>query len=252
MKIQLASDLHFEFLDAQQEQKVLDMFTGEADVLVLAGDIVPLRSIDQVRSILGALCDRYAHVVYVPGNHEYYNTEPESARLLLGAVANEIHNLKVLKNSYLSLNGVKFFGGTMWFPDLEDNFKFKKQLNDFCCITGLEPWCYEQNAEFRKWARAMITEDTIVVSHHSPSFRSVPARFADRVPGGPGVNRFFVSDEETLISALQPRLWLHGHTHDPFDYMLGNTRVVCNPLGYPDDGDGARYNRNLVIDVGGR
>jgi hypothetical protein len=27
-------------------------------------------------------------------------------------------------------------------------------------------------------------------------------------------------------------LWTHGHMHDPFDYMIGSTRVVCNPRGY--------------------
>ena len=29
-------------------------------------------------------------------------------------------------------------------------------------------------------------------------------------------------------------LWVHGHTHDSFDYKVnGHTRVVCNPRGYP-------------------
>jgi hypothetical protein len=28
------------------------------------------------------------------------------------------------------------------------------------------------------------------------------------------------------------KLWTHGHTHDPFDYKIGKTRVVCNPRGY--------------------
>jgi len=28
------------------------------------------------------------------------------------------------------------------------------------------------------------------------------------------------------------KLWTHGHTHEDFDYMLGSTRVVCNPRGY--------------------
>ena len=30
----------------------------------------------------------------------------------------------------------------------------------------------------------------------------------------------------------QPRLWIHGHTHESFDYQIGKTRVVCNPRGY--------------------
>ena len=30
----------------------------------------------------------------------------------------------------------------------------------------------------------------------------------------------------------QIKLWTHGHTHHEFDYMVGSTRVVCNPRGY--------------------
>ena len=27
-------------------------------------------------------------------------------------------------------------------------------------------------------------------------------------------------------------LWIHGHTHDSFDYEVAGTRVICNPKGY--------------------
>ena len=27
-------------------------------------------------------------------------------------------------------------------------------------------------------------------------------------------------------------LWIHGHTHESFDYEIGKTRVICNPRGY--------------------
>jgi predicted phosphodiesterase len=27
-------------------------------------------------------------------------------------------------------------------------------------------------------------------------------------------------------------VWIHGHTHDSFDYSRNGTRVVCNPRGY--------------------
>ena len=33
----------------------------------------------------------------------------------------------------------------------------------------------------------------------------------------------------------QPKLWIHGHSHDRCDYLLGKTRVVANPLGYPNE-----------------
>jgi len=30
----------------------------------------------------------------------------------------------------------------------------------------------------------------------------------------------------------QIKLWTHGHMHNASDYMIGETRVVCNPRGY--------------------
>jgi hypothetical protein len=37
---------------------------------------------------------------------------------------------------------------------------------------------------------------------------------------------------ELILSNPQIKLWTHGHTHELFDYMIGSTRVVCNPRGY--------------------
>jgi hypothetical protein len=62
------------------------------------------------------------------------------------------------------------------------------------------------------------------------TFESVPLRFARSA-----TNAYFVSDVTSCIREHQPKLWVHGHTHDRCDYMLGETRVVANPLGYPNE-----------------
>ena len=43
------------------------------------------------------------------------------------------------------------------------------------------------------------------------------------------------------------KLWIHGHTHGSRDYMLGQTRVICNPRGYPPFNQ--QFNPNLVVEV---
>jgi hypothetical protein len=68
----------------------------------------------------------------------------------------------------------------------------------------------------------------VVVTHHLPSYQSVPDCFR-----GDQLNRFYVCNQERLIVEKQPQLWLHGHTHTPCDYLVDETRIVCNPLGYP-------------------
>ncbi|KAB2894183.1 MAG: metallophosphoesterase, partial [Burkholderiaceae bacterium] len=61
--------------------------------------------------------------------------------------------------------------------------------------------------------------------------RSIHPRFA-----GSPLNASFVSHAEHLLDSRRVQLWIHGHTHDSFDYRLHGTRVVCNPRGYAKDG----------------
>lgn len=80
------------------------------------------------------------------------------------------------------------------------------------------------------------TMPVIVVGHHAPSKQSVkPRYFGDKV-----VNGAYSSDlSEFILDHPQIKLWTHGHTHDVYDYMIGNTRIVCNPRGYHDHEDRA-------------
>ena len=248
MKIQIASDLHLEFLAPHKHERLMNSFTGDADVLVLAGDIVPLRHVDQIRDSLGPFCERYEHVVYVPGNHEFYKADTREALLILGAVENELSNLHVLKNNECEIKGQKFYGGTMWFQDLPGNGAFKDQLNDFHLIRGFEPWVYEQERQFRHGFKC-VKKDHIVVSHHLPTHVSIAERYKDRVPGAPSLNRFFLNNMAAEILDRNPKLWIHGHTHEACDYEVYKTRVICNPRGYPGEGAVNKFNANLIVEV---
>lgn len=256
MKIQLASDLHVEFMGLNEWNDVLEDFDGEADVLVLAGDIIPLKYVDQVRNTLKPFCDRYEDVIFVPGNHEYYGSSIKDAHSILGAVQNELYNLHVLRNSEIVIKRQKFFGGTLWFPELPKGLDHLKQLlNDFELIEGIEPFCYDQYHEFQRKAVQHLGKDVVVVSHHLPSWESVAIRYT-----ASPLNRFFVGDCESLIKGFQPKLWLHGHTHESCDFvgqrfeprsgedpLLGRCRIVCNPYGY--NGFNPNYIPKLYIDV---
>ena len=64
----------------------------------------------------GWFCARFRHVVFVPGNHEYYRTSPAEADALLAACAEALPNLHVLNPGLAVIDGTRFVGGTMWFP----------------------------------------------------------------------------------------------------------------------------------------
>ena len=69
----------------------------------------------------------------------------------------------------------------------------------------------------------------VVVGHHAPSRLSTHPRYAhDTVMNG----GYSSNMDEFIEEHPQIRLWTHGHTHEDFDYMIGSTRIMCNPRGY--------------------
>src|SRR3546814_20387466 len=87
---------------------------------------------------------------------------------------------------------------------------------------------------------------TVVITHHAPSPRSIHPRYE-----GSLINTCFVSNSEYLMDASRAALWIHGHTHDSFDYQVAGTRVICKPRGYARDGVNANINfiPNLLVEL---
>jgi hypothetical protein len=101
------------------------------------------------------------------------------------------------------------------------------------------------------WLAQMISRPfdgpTVVVTHHAPSRSSIHPRF-----DGALLNASYVSDAQYLLDAGRVDLWIHGHTHDSFDYQLGDTRVVCNPRGYVRGGvaENPHFDVDFTVDIG--
>jgi predicted phosphodiesterase len=244
VRVQLLSDLHFEYDDDGGEAFVRGVEVA-GDVLVLAGDIIPLVSPEAVTRAFGWFCARFRHVVFVPGNHEYYKTSPAAADAVLAAAAGVLPNLHVLNPGLAVLDGVRFVGATMWFPATPDEQKYRGFLTDFSLIRDFVPWVHETHAAHLAYLRANVRPGDVVVTHHLPHPKSTPRMFVDSP-----LNRFFVAgDAGTVLQDAGARLWLHGHTHAPRDYVVGTTRVVCNPRGYPHEKWKPPVDLGLTIDV---
>ena len=72
-------------------------------------------------------------------------------------------------------------------------------------------------------------EKVIVVGHHTPSHQSCHPRYAhDTIMNG----GYHTNYEDYIVEHPQIVLWTHGHTHEKYDYMIGDTRIICNPRGY--------------------
>jgi predicted phosphohydrolase len=234
MKAQLVSDLHSEFYaDAMGFLRSLEFAPG-LDFLLVPGDVVVPASqgLETTQDALAFLSLQARHVIYVAGNHEYYNATRELAEGTLEACMPP--NFHWLRNTEVMVDGVHFFGGVMWFPYNSRNSIYENQLNDFRLIRGFKEWVYEENALFTDAAWRMVAPGTVVLSHHVPSYWCVPSQFR-----GDKLNRFFVSEMVLLIEEKRPRLWAYGHTHLAHRCQIGGTDVVTNPFGYPHERRGA-------------
>lgn len=97
---------------------------------------------------------------------------------------------------------------------------------------------HKQMLEFIKSSVADHTKKYVVCTHHAPSKMSTHPRYAHEVQMNWGYSSH---QDEFILNNPQIKLWTHGHTHEDFDYMLGSTRIFCNPRGY--DGYESRADR---------
>lgn len=241
MKIQLVSDIHLEFYPEEKFPKVENQ---GADVLILAGDICTASKCGRFIPWFEELGRKFEDIYYVIGNHEHYNYKYDQTSLALSHKLNYINNLHVLDNSYDRKNGVWFWGGTLWTDcnkgDQDTRQTLARGMNDFRVIQYGE-WDHmlpvNAEDEHRKYLQGLTefleprkNETVVVVTHHGPSPGSIHPSFSNsrQMNGG------FVSDlDEFIKKHPEISLWVHGHVHNSFDYTVGNTRIVTNPMGYP-------------------
>jgi len=242
--IQLLSDLHLEHHRDAGHSFINSLDPEGVDVLVLAGDIC---AASQLHPILHNFCDLYPQVVFVAGNHEFYHASVEMVTGKLHKLDREIPNLTWLDCKVAKVAGLRFVGGTLWYPKAEGLVHERRHaVNDFNIIKGFEPWVYQENQRCEALLQAAVKTADVVVTHHTPSRHGVAPQYR-----GSPINHFFTRDLTDLIERDQPPLWLSGHTHTPTDYTVGATRLACNPFGYPWEAK-RQFREKLVIEVGPR
>jgi len=269
MKIKVISDLHLEFADFHCPNN------EGADVLILSGDIMIAEDLHDhpgfdfnpyshgafadlgrkqqrvatFRDFLKRCAFQYPHVVYVAGNHEFYNGKFYAGIQYLRNECAKHPNVYFLENDTKIIDDVVFVGATLW-TDMNRGdpltlHAVRDMMNDFRIIrndqkgyTPLKPADVAlRHRETLQYFRLMLSEHKdkkcVVVGHHSPSFQSVHEEYKSQYL----MNGAYHSDlSEFIMDHPQVKLWTHGHTHHTFDYVIGETRVICNPRGYQSDG----------------
>ena len=238
-RIQIASDVHCEF-HRDGGIKWCQNLPVIAPILSISGDFATDRYL--VRN-LSILCERFEHVIFVCGNHEYYGSDRGSVNNNLVKLSNRFSNFHWLNNSTVEINGQRFIGGTMWFKNDPLNWAYEDRLSDFRAIIGFKKWVYEVNKETLDYFNNNLKQGDYLITHHAPCSLSISEEYT-----GSPLNRFFVCDISEMIREKKPAIHQHGHTHTMFDYQLYDTRVVCNPYGFPDYEE-TNYNELFVVEV---
>ena len=243
MRIQLLSDLHFEFHRDGGRSFVESLDPDGVDALVLAGDVAVGEGLPEA---LDLLCQRYRNssVIYVHGNHEFYHSSLGRVHQLTMMALRNNPNLNWLNKTGAKVEGTWFWGAPLWFPHTVTDPSVKQLLNDFSEIENFESWVYRENQAATEFLHDHVGPGDVVVTHHQPSHLCVSPQYR-----GSALNPFFVSDMTPFIRERQPKLWLHGHTHDSRDIEIDKTRVICNPFGYARSNVNPNFNDRLIIEV---
>lgn len=248
MKLYILSDVHVEF-------ELFDPPMVDADIVILAGDVHVKN-----KGLVWAM-EKFKEipVVYVLGNHEYYGKAlPKHLEKLKEQAAGT--NINILENDSFEFEGVTFLCCTLWTdfrlfgdPRIAGN-EATQIMTDYKKIRVSPSYRKLRSIDtagihFKSigWLKEQIDlnpkRKLVIVTHHAPSRRSIPDAYKEDI-----LSAAYASDLDEIVANSGALLWIHGHLHVQQDYSIGNTRVICNPRGYPDEPND-KFIPDLVINI---
>ncbi len=256
MRLQIFSDLHADVAPIKPIKVAPDV-----DAVVVAGDTC--EGAERAFASLRQIVPMQVPIVAVLGNHEYYRRCLPDELAQAHTVA-PLYGVHLLENDCIFLGGVRFVGATLWTDYAlygEASLPLAMQaardgLNDHRRISWQKQPEWQRfrpqealllHRQSRAYIMAKLAQPhegpTVVVTHHAPHPRSLHPRYAADL-----LSAAFVSDLTAVIDAGGPALWVHGHVHTSFDYLVGATRIICNPHGYGHENPA--FDPALVVEVG--
>jgi predicted phosphodiesterase len=276
MKINLVSDLHLNFED-------LTLPGGE--VLILSGDIMEAGHLrladnakkdtfiaDRYRRFMNEELPKYTKVFYVAGNHEHYHNQYEDTH---ARIRRELpDHVSLMENDTEVYEGVHFFGATFWTDcnkgDPNTLMILKQQMSDYHVIkhgdsikikttygdsyytnkftpSYTKSVFHETVEKLKQYLVGKENERVVVIGHHAPTALSCDPAYKDEFHMNGG---YFSNLGDFILDHPQIKVWTHGHTHQRCDYMIGDTRVLCNARGYAGyESSAEQFDTNFSFEV---
>lgn len=254
MQLQFASDLHLEFHENRYYLRDNPLKVA-GDILLLAGDILPLRTMERYGDFFDFLADNFQHSYWLPGNHEYYDFDIANRS---GAFKESIRpNVTLLNNQTVLIDDIQLHFSTLWSDISASKARtIEQSLNDFHLIR-FEGKRLSVDQYNRMHADSVIflqealhnkpaTEKTnIVITHHAPTFRNYPMQYKDSP-----INQAFATDMDKFIESCVAEFWIFGHHHAAVnDFVIGNAKMMTNQLGYVHANENKGFNSARTIEM---
>jgi Icc-related predicted phosphoesterase len=259
MIVNYCSDLHLE------HNKDLSLFnTNNADMLILAGDIIPIKytrlafndlkmngESNYITEFFDNITNQFEHIIYVLGNHEFYDSDINDVSVLRKTLK-QYTNLHILENESITIDNNLFIGGTCW-------TKIKDPVLEVEALNRFSDYIYISNSDrnttgyytnklgkllpsdtsmkcdnfiyyVSKQIESTDVDNVIVISHHCPTPQGIPDKFKGNFWNDLFTNHF----DDYIIQNERINYWIHGHVHDvPRNYKIGETNILLNVYGYP-------------------
>lgn len=250
------SDLHLEHYGKKKKEAVRFIMNevvwfrenhpGKAIHVIAAGDI-SIANKSYTYEFFDELCSLADNVFYVFGNHEYYGDAYKSGiRDFKEKYANGVENLHVLQDDTVEYDDHVVIGSTLWTDyngrDYTVMSAASTGMNDYKKIrlyktkgVKLSPFdIVDDNMRSKNYIFSQTKKyseegkKVIVVTHHAP----VCTRYhkEKQLLDYAYHNNF----ETKLAFDIAPDFWIFGHTHQKFNQDVGDSKILSNALGYPD------------------
>ena len=255
LKIQIASDLHLEFLE-NREWIDKNPLIPKGNILLLAGDIVPDKYKQKAEKFYQKISTAFPTIISAMGNHEFYHGIVSYAYPRYSSKISNNHFR--LNNSSLIIHNIKFIVSTLW-SDIQEKERgpIESSMNDYKLIKDKDaygeklPLTVEKVKQYHRLSLAFLKTEVekpfagkiVVMTHHLPSYACITGTYQL-------INSAYATNLDLfIISHPQISLWVCGHAHGFSDIQIGSTRIVRNTVGYVQDGQHQSFRRDFVVEV---
>lgn len=270
MKIRPISDIHLD----HSKYILPKLDTDPETTLVVAGDIAEstVKALDLAEEFFKIHSERFKHVVYVLGNHDYYAGSIRSSVRKFKERTDSLPNVHLLQNSSVCLDDVWFHGATLWtdcgggspFAQIDwtlmsdwKEIRYHAGSNDYAHKFGVGNVCREFTKSLQYLVQVLREHQDgkphVVVTHHAPSLASLDH---ERFAADDNLSKFYASSlEESFMDFPDLKYMIHGHIHSAKRYRLAisedSPEVIVNPRGYYSPGNiiYTGFDPTLIIEV---